>query len=108
MVENYGYKMLQPQQLHIILVQKELKDLFVQEINNGLILQYFCCTASNLTNLTLSLSYNSDQYVALCNIIANANEYTWNAQVNIKNKTSTTVYFPGNTSCNRQLLTIGS
>lgn len=36
------------------------------------------------------------------------NEYTWNAHVHIKNKTSTTVYFPGNTTAKRQLLTIGS
>ena len=59
--------------------------------------------------LNLPISYTSINYVGLCNIIThnNSGQSAYDGQVNIKEKTISSVAFPALTSAHRQLLTCG-
>ena len=64
-------------------------------------------TVANLSTINLPYPYRDNQYIAFGNVFTTTNEAAYTGQVNIKQKTTTSVIFPENTGFQRQFFTFG-
>ena len=64
-------------------------------------------TVANLITINLPYPYRDNQYVAFGNIFSITSEPAYTGQVNIKQKTNTSVIFPATTDGQRQFFTFG-
>ena len=64
-------------------------------------------TVANISTINLPYPYRDNKYVAFGNVFTTTSEPAYTGQVNIKQKTNTSIIFPATTDSQRQFFTFG-
>ena len=100
-----------------VLSAQKVNELFGYELGQNENGHYLKCangllvcwgeTVANLSTINLPYPYRDNKYVAFGNIFTTISEPAYTEQVNIKQKTNTSVIFPATTESQRQFFTFG-